>query len=307
MEEISVDDLSAPDTVTSIIYPLHSRVLEVLDAQEPQRPLAADDQPDIKRKIDLALDGGTQLHTLHHAAVVQISPDIVLKTQDTEDQTEITALRHIEKYAQHIPIPRLLGALAYDGKIRIFMSYIQGTPVKELWTSLLPEQKSCIRDQVAGIFAELRKVPLPSDYMGCGIPPTCVDVRAGKRHSMPEVRSEAEFNDFLLSEPKSGISATYLTFLKESCLRTDHRIVMTHGDLTPRNIIANISDAGVEVVGLVDWECAGAYPEYWEYVKSLNTFSSIEEDDWCWYLPHDAIGRYTEEWAKNLLIEKAIK
>ncbi|OAG38277.1 hypothetical protein AYO21_07503 [Fonsecaea monophora] len=37
--------------------------------------------------------------------------------------------------------------------------------------------------------------------------------------------------------------------------------VFTHGDLNPFNIMLR----GDRVVGLIDWECAGWYPYYWEY------------------------------------------
>jgi thiamine kinase-like enzyme len=41
------------------------------------------------------------------------------------------------------------------------------------------------------------------------------------------------------------------------------KIVFTHNDLSPRNIIV----VGNRVKGLLDWEYAGWYPEYWEFVK----------------------------------------
>ena len=44
-----------------------------------------------------------------------------------------------------------------------------------------------------------------------------------------------------------------------------HAIVLTHGDMSPRNIIVQ----GTKVVALLDWEMAGYYPEYWEYTKAL--------------------------------------
>ena len=143
--------------------------------------MAANGQVDIKQKINLALAKGTQLHALHDLAAVRISSDIVVKTQDGEDQTELIALRHVQEHAQDLPIPRLLGALAYDGRIRILMSYIDGNTVKELWLLLLPEQKSSIRNQGEGIISELRTLPPPSEYLGCGNPPTCIDIRTGKR------------------------------------------------------------------------------------------------------------------------------
>lgn len=54
----------------------------------------------------------------------------------------------------------------------------------------------------------------------------------------------------------------------------NHDIVMTHGDFSPRNIIVQ----GSKVVGIVDWEMSGYYPEYWEYVKAM--YRPAWESDW---------------------------
>ena len=43
-----------------------------------------------------------------------------------------------------------------------------------------------------------------------------------------------------------------------------HKIVLTHNDLSPRNIL--VRDG--KVVAIVDWELSGFYPDYWEYVKA---------------------------------------
>lgn len=40
--------------------------------------------------------------------------------------------------------------------------------------------------------------------------------------------------------------------------------VFTHADLNPFNILVR----GDQVVGIVDWECAGWYPCYWEYTSA---------------------------------------
>jgi thiamine kinase-like enzyme len=41
--------------------------------------------------------------------------------------------------------------------------------------------------------------------------------------------------------------------------------VFTHADLHPSNILI---DRG-RLSGIVDWECAGFYPEYWEFTKLM--------------------------------------
>lgn len=56
--------------------------------------------------------------------------------------------------------------------------------------------------------------------------------------------------------------------------RQGHRIFFTHADLNPRNIIVDEllqqdGARGWSVTGIVDWETAGYYQEYWEYTKAL--------------------------------------
>ena len=46
-------------------------------------------------------------------------------------------------------------------------------------------------------------------------------------------------------------------------------IRFTHTDLATTNII--ISRTSTEVVGIIDWQESGWYPEYWEYLKAKHT------------------------------------
>lgn len=50
-----------------------------------------------------------------------------------------------------------------------------------------------------------------------------------------------------------------------------HAIVFTHGDLNPRNILAENG----KITGIVDWENAGFFPEYWEHTKMHYTVRSL--------------------------------
>jgi thiamine kinase-like enzyme len=87
--------------------------------------------------------------------------------------------------------------------------------------------------------------------------------------------------------------------------------VFTHGDLHISNILvrprpsptptANADDdeltpgsstTGWKIVALLDWECAGWYPEHWEYVKIL---SSVKwRSDWAARAQH-LLGRHFDE------------
>ncbi|KAI0390326.1 kinase-like domain-containing protein [Xylariaceae sp. FL0594] len=56
--------------------------------------------------------------------------------------------------------------------------------------------------------------------------------------------------------------------------RRGHKIVFTHTDLNPRNILVEQfvqqdGSLGWNVTGIIDWEFAGYFPEYWDYTKAL--------------------------------------
>ena len=46
-----------------------------------------------------------------------------------------------------------------------------------------------------------------------------------------------------------------------------HNIVLTHGDLAAWNIL--VDEKTHRLVGIIDWEYSGWYPEYWEYACAL--------------------------------------
>ena len=85
---------------------------------------------------------------------------------------------------------------------------------------------------------------------------------------------EAGFNDYLIKDVYKAAPTQIRNALARR-LRTDHRIVFTHGDLVQHNIL--VRDDG-RISGLIDWEYAGWYPEYWEYVKFFQRHA--DHRDW---------------------------
>ncbi|GMF71415.1 hypothetical protein AFCA_001089 [Aspergillus flavus] len=78
---------------------------------------------------------------------------------------------------------------------------------------------------------------------------------------MRSVPLDSDFNAFLVhsyvsKETKDKIAAVHAH---------PYRSVFTHADLHPSNILI---DRG-RLSGIVDWECAGFYPEYWEFTKLM--------------------------------------
>jgi aminoglycoside phosphotransferase (APT) family kinase protein len=120
-----------------------------------------------------------------------------------------------------------------------------------------------VRD-LHGYLAELRSIPNRTkdcfrvcNSLGAGI----LDWRIGdSQREELKFATTAEFHDCLLSgysqELRQKAAASH---------RKNHEIMFTHGDLNPRNILA---DENGTITGIVDWECSGWFPEYWEYTKA---------------------------------------
>ena len=89
-------------------------------------------------------------------------------------------------------------------------------------------------------------------------------------------------------------------------LRDDHRIVFTHADFHPRNImVVNGPDDGVQLSGIFDWEASGFYPEYWEQLKAMNTRSIRDTSDWWDHLPPSILG-FDPEVVLDQVIESTV-
>ncbi|KAL7272459.1 hypothetical protein RUND412_004726 [Rhizina undulata] len=299
-----------------VVHPLHDVVLRLLDegtTQEPATLSAA-----AIAALNQLLAQSTVLWQLGSAAVLSLTPQIVVKIGGSIDTSHIPTLQHITLHAPSIPVPAIYGLLAFRNLSYVFMSRIPGQSLDELWPTLTEQQKSSIQSQLIPLFSSLRSVPEPpgGPALGGGEPRRCKDVRRYDRVASTPITTEAEFNDFLLSG-RRGIRVDMV----RSFLREDHKMVMTHGDLHPRNIMATLEEArdiqdgdaedvkslGVKIEGIIDWEYCGWYPEYWEYVKALNTIAPGDEmQDWWAYLPTAAIGTWPAEFAIDLMVSRLV-
>jgi thiamine kinase-like enzyme len=67
-----------------------------------------------------------------------------------------------------------------------------------------------------------------------------------------------------------GIKAEEIPDPFREMLPDDAKIVFTHADLHPSNIIIN-QDHPSKILALIDWEQSGWYPDYWEFCKAEYT------------------------------------
>lgn len=220
---------------------------------------------------------------------VFLTEETFIKFGRDVDIREATALSFIAN-STTIPVPRVYRTdSSEDGTTIIEMEKIAGKPLSAVWPTISTEQKKNIAQQLNKILNELRSIE--GQYIGSLERGPAVDVRRTECRGGP-FSNEREFNAFLLKNVVSRTPDIYRGTVHE-LLSDTHRIVLTHGDLNPRNIMVRDGD----IVGLLDWECAGWYPEYWEYVKFCGGIDSSID----WHRYSDTI--FSQAYPQELVVD----
>ncbi|CAG8003238.1 unnamed protein product [Penicillium olsonii] len=174
-------------------------------------------------------------------------------------RNEGETLRLLEQYNS---IPSPLWVDEYQGTERmLIMTAMPGQPLDQVFHRLsYPERKQLAQD-LRSVVLQLRSIPNRTSHV-------FANTYGGplKNHRFPSgtcgpFNDISEFNDFLVhravqNETREKISAVHAR---------QYRSCFTHADLYPTNILI---DRG-RLSGIIDWECAGFYPEYWEFTKLI--------------------------------------
>lgn len=168
-------------------------------------------------------------------------------------QGEASALRLVEGHT-NIPAPRLIDSITRDNHTYLVMTRVPGVPLSQAIPFMsYPERKQLAMDLRAYVL-EFQKIPNTNGALICDSDGGPVfDYRIPKRSAGP-FDSEKDFNDYLITQER----------LRGLTHSTSHKITFTHADLNLTNILVD----GNRLSGLVDFGCAGFYPEYWEFTKA---------------------------------------
>ncbi|KAK4222193.1 hypothetical protein QBC38DRAFT_490472 [Podospora fimiseda] len=209
------------------------------------------------------------------AATVQRLPfGLYLKNHhDPVDiENEFNALRVVGQNTS-IPVPEALDWVS-SGKRNhdpysdepgayLLTTRIPGLPLSRCLYVLSDRDCEDIATQLKNYVAQLRDIPNPygpDNVISNTLGQACRDTRICGARPVGPFPDEASFSQMVR--------------FSDDPARRGHKIVFTHADLNPRNImvdrvVGSDGSAGWAVTGIIDWESAGQYPEYWEYTKSL--------------------------------------
>lgn len=152
-----------------------------------------------------------------------------------------------------------------------------------IWHDLSSPEKSSIVAQLREQMARIRACTQP--YIGRvnNQPTRNVYDRLPTTYCGPFPNEEA-FDNWCLERVPVGFFGLahwkWLRWLEKERHKFSGKFVLTHGDLSPRNIM--VKDG--KITGIVDWERSGFWPEYAEYafaMKLCHKFQSSEK----WWVP----------------------
>lgn len=191
-----------------------------------------------------------------------------------------------------IPVPKVYETTSTS----ITMEFVEGSTLEEAWEDLSVTEATAIGEQLRDYLTQLRKIRGSSIGSFDGGP--AVDCRMFVNEGGP-FRTASEYLDFVLSNPpRTWPGAAPMHDIVRSQMRTDYDVVLTHGDLKGINILVK----GSRITSIIDWEYAGYYPEYLEYVSALRSTT--------WRCPYYAAlleifpKRYDTEYVTDFLISR---
>ncbi|KAJ4011814.1 hypothetical protein NW766_007114 [Fusarium irregulare] len=225
--------------------------------------------PSARRRMtyELLRKIGNRFYSKDEYALVQRLPfGLYLKCNSDSDtiRNEYNALQVLEQKTS-IPAPRALDIVSPDTGDDDFsyllMSRVPGTSLATCQDALSDQDCATVSAQLKDCISQMRDIPNPSKMAICNT--------LGEACRDPRIRDWAPIGPC----PDEASFSQHLRFSDEPS-RRGHKIVFTHGDLNPRNIMVerttNSTGArGWRLSGIIDWETAGYYPDYWDYTKSM--------------------------------------
>lgn len=218
------------------------------------------------------------------ARIVFADSDTLVKFGHGVRLSEAEAL-YLASTRTTIATPRLLSAYVLDGVGYIVMSYEAGEPFEQYWDRASQAEQTRILDQLRDYVNQMREIP--GDFIGGVDGSPCRDgiFEGGygdyTKYSYGPYPSEESFDEGIIQalrdrlpekvrECEHDLESNFFNneYMLHQTVRglKNHKILFTHADLHPGNIIVRADGTLV----LLDWGLAGFWPEYWEFYRAMH-------------------------------------
>ena len=181
-----------------------------------------------------------------------------------------------------IPIPTPLGSEFGADSGTIWMTFVPGVPLESCWDGLEDPIKERVCRQTWDIVEQLRHIPKPEhlqqSFLSYSDGTCSKDVLIADLEDPPRSLANSHAVRERICERYYHFYGRKYTVAELYCMLPDSdQSVFTHADLAARNIM--VDDEANHITGIIDWERAGWYPDYWEYANLWKP-SKDEHFDW---------------------------
>jgi len=244
----------------------------------------------------------------------QLPFGLILKWSDGTRVEEALTMQVM--HAAGLPVPKVVcygeHANSDHAPVSILMTRMPGYELgKDWWEYYDEKEKAAVVAEMKMYLDAIRqwKRPECEESRLCSIAGTSLrsvcfprhQTHAGDinpSHYMEPCIDEAEFNRNLMyaaNMASSEFDSQKLFAETRKLHKVKHKIVFTHGDVMPQNIL--VTEDG-HLSAILDWEAAGWYPDYWEFSTALRWYRPRTDRPntwWYTFMRRVTDDRYLEE------------
>ncbi|CAH0043627.1 unnamed protein product [Clonostachys solani] len=223
------------------------------------------------------------------ALCVPISRNLIVKRGERFHLTEAATMEFVAAQTS-LPVPKVHCAFVHKGITYIVMERIKGEVIARSIRSLPKEALGKLLGQLRTLLDEMRSLepPPPGTAVESCVGGSLCDTRIprskprfGPFETMEDfhlwLRDGTKLEDLDNREQTDGVRDVRRMITLQDLPRV--KTCFTHGDLNSCNIL--VRDG--KVAGIIDWEFAGWYPDYWEYTSAW--CGNIIRQDWQELIP----------------------
>ncbi|KAI9668293.1 MAG: hypothetical protein M1821_001113 [Bathelium mastoideum] len=221
---------------------------------------------------------------------------ICVKSSRFISLSEATTMKYIRDNTS-IPVPRVICSFSYKSVTYIAMERIRGKMLTVVWPSLSESSRSKVLTQLKNLVKAMRELKPPKGFEGVA------NVAGGPLTDMRLPRTNDGFGPFVTIQEfhkflRNGLTSRPDLEPEINRMIEQHdgpwpRPTFTHGDLSSLNVLVD----GDIITGIIDWETAGWYPYYWEYI----TAHQVNASNFFW---KDQIDNFLEPMTEELAMDQ---